>query len=145
MTGVPLAERLWSRIDRRGPDECWPWLGALCEGYGVIWLGEGRRQLRTHRVAWTLTNGPIPDGLVLDHLCRNRTCCNPAHLEPVTFVENILRGQGAPAINAAKTECVRGHPFDPANTYITARGHRSCRQCQRIYQKAWMRQRRANS
>ena len=63
----------------------------------------------------------------------------------MTSRENILRGEGGAAVNAAKTECVRYHPFDPENTYITARGHRSCRQCQRLYQKAWMRQRRADS
>ena len=57
-------------------------MGALCEGYGVIWLGEGRRQVKAHRAVWALTREPLPDGLVLDHLCRNRRCVNPAHLEP---------------------------------------------------------------
>ena len=70
----PLAERFWPKVDRRGPDECWPWLAATTYGYGVIG-DEDARMMKAHRVAWSLIIGPIPDGLVLDHLCRNRACC----------------------------------------------------------------------
>ena len=104
-------------------------------------LGDDRgQQVKAHRVVWSLTNGPIPDGLVLDHLCRNRACCNPAHMEPVTIGENVMRGETIPARNAAKTECGNGHPFDPENTYISTRGARVCRRCHAL----WEAQRRRN-
>lgn len=73
----------------------------------------------------------IPDGLHLDHLCRNPMCINPSHLEPVTQKENTLRGFSVPAINARKTECKRGHPFTPENTIIKKLG-KACRICQRV-------------
>lgn len=85
-----------------------------------------------HRFAYMVHVGPIPDGLVLDHLCRNRACCNPLHLEPVSNRTNVLRGVGGPATNIAKTDCVRGHPFDEANTRIDSKGHRQCRTCDQV-------------
>ena len=94
------AERFWSKVDRRGLDECWEWLGAkLVKGYGHFFLGgtrqEGnRRWVLAHRFAYEELVGPIPDGLDLDHLCRNVGCCNPAHLEPVSRSVNLLRGVG---------------------------------------------------
>lgn len=129
-----LAESLWSRVDRSaGPDSCWLWLGPRnSDGYGMLFHGYAR--LRAHRVAYELTMGPVPDGLVLDHVrargCEHRHCVNPAHLEPVTQRENLLRGRGWPAINAQKTHCKHGHEFTPANTYWRERG-RDCRSCHR--------------
>ena len=77
--------------------------------------------------------GPIPEGLTLDHLCRVRACVNPAHLEPVTLRENTLRSPSAPtAINARKTECLRGHAFTPENTWVH-RSRRCCRECKRSW------------
>lgn len=97
-------------------------------GYGKVRVGGGKIA-RAHRVAYECAKGPIPDGLVIDHLCRNKACCNPDHLEAVTQRENTLRGMG-PSANAAKlTHCKRGHPFDSANTSINTRGHRVCRAC----------------
>lgn len=92
MTGrrAPLEERLWRRVQRGGPDECWPWTGyRTAKGYGQIGVGPGDRTLIvTHRVAWSLSNGPIPEGLVIRHTCDNPPCCNPAHLIPGTKADN---------------------------------------------------------
>jgi hypothetical protein len=89
---VPLADRFWAKVDRRGPDDCWIWLGAkISSGYGTIYFGGKVRIVLAHRVAFELEVGPIPDGLELDHLCFERACVNPAHLEPVTKQENLRR------------------------------------------------------
>ena len=118
-----------SRVDRSaGSDACWPWTGAISSaGYGVVKLG-GRRDspiLLAHRVAFTLDRGPVPHGLQLDHLCRNRACCNPAHLEPVTPKVNTQRA------TALITHCPKGHEYTPANTAIQKSGGRRCRTCHR--------------
>lgn len=75
----PLAERFWEKVEKRGPTDCWPWLGGHdAEGYGFLY--EAGRMQRAHRVAWTLTHGPIPGRQVCCHSCDNPTCCNPSHL-----------------------------------------------------------------
>lgn len=122
----PIA-RFWARVDRRGADDCWPWLaGAVPGGYGRFHV-DGR-PVATHRFAYELACGPIPDGLQLDHLCRNRICVNPAHLEPVTCRENVRRGIGISAVNARKTSCDHGHPLSGDNLVIVC-GRRTCRAC----------------
>ena len=99
----------------------------LPNGYGHFSIKHKFRL--AHRVAYELSVGPIPEGLTIDHLCRNHLCVNPAHLEPTTQRVNILRGTGPSALNAVKTACLRGHSFDAQNTITNKRGTRSCRQC----------------
>ncbi len=129
--------RFWSKVDKAGPIPTWaPFLGPCW-----LWLppddGNGYGQfhrkgsvIRAHRFAYEDMVGPIPDGLELDHLCRVRRCVNPSHLEPVTTEENLLRGMGPAAINARKTHCPQGHPYDEANTY-RYKNKRGCRACVR--------------
>lgn len=87
-----------------------------------------------HRFVWEGLYGPVPDGLCLDHLCRNKKCVNPEHLEPVTMRENALRGIGITAINSKKVSCHRGHPLSGDNLIIKSDGARNCRQCKNILQ-----------
>lgn len=108
---------------------CWLWLLSLDkDGYGKS--GDSR----AHRVSYQAWNGEIPAGLVIDHKCRVRCCCNPAHLRAVTPSQNTMENSGGPALaNSRKTHCPRGHQYDDANTRITVSGgniHRACRACE---------------
>jgi hypothetical protein len=119
---APLRDpnRLWDRVDF--DEDCWIWLGPVNRsGYGHL-----RRFGYVHRLAWELLRGPIPEGMTVDHLCRNRVCVRPDHLELVTRAENIRRE------NAARKCCPRGHVYDDANTYLykNKRGCRTCRAAQ---------------
>lgn len=130
---VPMAQRLEQSV-RVDDDGCWVWTKWLDpNGYGMIAPGDGARRVFAHRAAYTIWIGEVPQGLELDHLCRNRACVNPLHLEPVTHKENILRGLAPSALNAAKTHCSRGHEFNDANTYWRPNGGgRDCRPCDAI-------------
>lgn len=147
-TTTSVEERFWAKVDKRGSADhpfCWVWTAyTLPNGYGMFNLGEGQKDY-SHRIAYAWLVEPIADGLVTDHLCRNRACCNPAHLEPVTQRENVRRGDSrlhVPAWQAASAatkraldHCKHGHAFDEANTIRRASGGRDCRACQAAYQR----------
>lgn len=123
--------RFWSKVDRSaGPDACWLWMGARRpQGYGLFW--HRTRMVSAHRYSYELEHGPIPEGLYIDHVhargCRSTSCVNPAHLEVVTFEENMRRW------SATVTHCKRGHPYNEANTYVRRDrpGNRMCKACRR--------------
>jgi hypothetical protein len=131
MARKPAGLRLWAKTDRNAGEEgCWLWLGAKThDGYGRMSKGiRGEGWWYVHRLSWELVNGPIPQGLFLDHLCRVRNCVNPLHLEVVTTKENVRRGMG----HGKETQCPAGHPYDEANTYIDKLNRRRCRMCMRV-------------
>lgn len=139
-----VERRFWAKVNKNGPvpeyrpdlGPCWLWTVYLRpNGYGAFrWQGHGQH---AHRCAYELLVGPIPEGMVPDHLCRVPACVKaianeqgPAHLEIVTPLENARRGT-AGWVNRAKTHCPQGHPYDEANTYRSPSGRRVCRACQR--------------
>lgn len=143
--GDPV-RRFWFYVRKDTTSDCWAWTGYLDDdGYGRIW--DGQRRQRAHRFSYELHVGPIPDGLVIDHLCRNILCVNPDHLEPVTDRVNILRGTAPTAKHAIKTGCVNGHPFSPENTYTYGPDNRwrKCRECMRINDRKTAARKRAMS
>lgn len=136
----------WASV---GKADCWEWTGRLMpNGYGRFGFYDEvigcDLAWTAHRAAWELSLGEIPHGLQLDHLCRNRVCVNPAHLEVVTNRENGLRGDSPAARNARKTQCPAGHPLSGDNLMVDQKGHRRCRTCiketrRRIDQKRYLR------
>lgn len=133
------SEKLFKRVtfEKSG---CWLWHGNMVwNGYGYLQIGAktqgNRRGIYAHRLAYELFVGPIPVGKELDHLCRIRNCVNPAHLEAVTHLENVRRGdarKSAAKVHGTKTHCKHGHPFDEKNTHWRLTGGRTCRTCARL-------------
>jgi hypothetical protein len=142
------AERFWSHVDTSG--DCWLWTGSL-NGFGYarfsVTIAPRRRiNYGAHVWAWEQEHGPVPAGLELDHLCRNRRCVNPAHLEAVSHQENVLRGVTLAASNLLKTHCPQGHPYSPENTYVLHHGNgtqRQCKTCSNARATAYMKAKRA--
>ena len=114
-------------------DGCWIWMGPRYRGQYGTFMAK-KQHFLAHRASYEHSIGTIPDGLVLDHLCRNPLCINPSHLEPVSNRTNILRGRSPFALNAAKTHCKRGHPL--INAWLH-RGRRVCRECSRQRLQEW--------
>jgi hypothetical protein len=122
-------ERFWNKV--LFTSDCWEWQGSVKKsGYGRFHLTHSLA-VRAHRFAYQLMVGEIPKGLVLDHLCRNRSCVNPNHLEIVTIGENVLRGDTFSAKNKKKTHCSNGHPLTENNLYKQNNNWRICIICLR--------------
>ncbi len=138
---TPALERFHASYKVNPEKGCWEWQGSLYKGYAKF--NDDGVAHKAHRYSYEMHVGPIPDGLVLDHLCRNRRCVNPKHLEPVTDAVNILRGVSPPAMNAQKTHCQNGHLLSGPNVYNAPNGQRTCRECRRNYLREYMRRRRA--
>lgn len=120
--------------------DCWIWTGAKARGYGSIYIG--RKNRKTHRVSYELFVGPIPKGLHLDHICRNPSCCNPAHLEPVTHAENARRGIAGQYMRermASKEVCAKGHSYQENEYRSPKTGYRHCKECSRQAVREWRR------
>lgn len=123
----PMADRFWPKVEVW---DCWEWKASKnAYGYGQFYTGETMRL--AHVISYQLLVGEVPAGLDLDHLCRNRSCVNPDHLEPVTRRENIARGSSVVARQMEQTECKYRHPLSGDNSYIDGRGRRVCRACVR--------------
>ena len=126
----PWWERFWSKVDATG--ECWEWAGyGNAQGYGLFRTDVGGSDGCAHRIVWELLIDSIPEGLVMDHLCRNRRCVNPDHLEVVTHKVNIRRGFSLAARRARQTHCIHGHRYTFENTLRNRNGTRRCATCTR--------------
>lgn len=135
-----LPPRFWAKVEVQ-PNGCWFWMGGRFDnGYGSFQIGG--RSVSSHRWAFQQLIGPFPSGLESDHLCRARACVNPAHIEPVTHSENVLRCDHH---QRRKTHCPKGHPYDERNTHMRPSGGRRCRACSRIERREYREKRRLAS
>lgn len=125
-----VIETFWSKVERT--DSCWVWKGPISRGYGQFQLPHRRTKTLAHRFSMAIAN-KLDDDLYVDHLCRNRACVNPDHLEMVTNGENVLRGIGPTAVNARKKLCNRGHPLSGENLILQKGGKRQCKICKRLW------------
>lgn len=140
LTEKTIAEFL-KRLIKGTEEECWNWSGdKATNGYSRLRDSSGKK-VGAHRLSYTIFKGEIPEALEIDHLCRNRWCLNPAHLEAVTTKTNVLRGIGPAAFNSHKTHCIRGHPLSGGNL-ILKNNKRNCRICVQLWDREYQRNRR---
>jgi hypothetical protein len=126
------ASRFWDSVNitpNTTHSECWLWVGRR-DDFGYGHFKTKGRNLKAHRVAWTLKHGPTPDDKTVDHICRNPCCVNPSHMALVSNKDNILRGSSPTARNALKTHCIRGHELAGVNIRMY-RGRRYCLACEK--------------
>ena len=141
-----LPARFWRKVNKNGPipadrpelGPCWTWSGSTtARGYGR-WRVSGKT-VYVFRSTYEDVHGAVPEDKELDHLCRNKSCCNPSHLEPVTHAVNCQRGD-ARALKMAITHCPKGHPYDEKNTIkksLKSGGvNRVCRLCKQAQERA---------
>lgn len=128
----PVAERFMEKVVLIPESTCWYWIGStIPQGYGYF-SHNGKKRV-AHRVSYELFVGPLDTQKQIDHLCRERGCVNPRHLEPVSAHENVHRSDRTIAsIHSKKTHCPRGHQYNEENTHRNAKGGRRCRACDRI-------------
>lgn len=132
MNKKPIEDRLRKYVKKT--KSCWEWTGCKSSGYGVTY--KDGRQVYAHRLMYEMYVSKIPQGLVCDHICRNRSCVNPKHIEIVSIKENVLRGFGLAAENAKKKVCKYGHKFTKGNTTINVykgKIRRQCKTCVKIW------------
>lgn len=130
-----VASEVMRRVLIDDTSGCWNWTTTPFQNSGYGRIKVVGRVMVAHRFAWEVLRGPIPQGMQLDHLCRNRRCVNPEHLEVVTPRTNVLRGETIVAANYAKTHCHHGHPLNGANLFVRRDGRRRCRTCEKANQK----------
>jgi hypothetical protein len=131
-------ESFWALVAKLPGDGCWVWQGHVSSnGYGK--MGYGGKAWYVHRLSYEIARGPIPLDLTIDHLCRNKRCVNPTHLETVPMLVNVARG------NPLKTHCKRGHALTAENLYANKHGIRVCRLCGIMRQRIWLRANREHS
>jgi hypothetical protein len=132
-----LEERIWPKVNKNGKimpnmdSACWEWIGSkMSSGYGQIIIKENNkwRPRPAHVIVYEIMVGSIPKGLEPDHLCRNRACVNPSHIEPITHKKNVMRGTSPVVDQVKRTHCPKGHPYDEENT-LRRRGKRECYKC----------------
>jgi len=134
-------KRFFSKIE--GRHNCWIWKAYRDkDGYGNITIN--KQPKRAHCISYELFKGEIPQGLQIDHLCRNTSCVNPEHLEVVTLRENLLRGDTYAANNIKKTHCPQGHEYNKANTYRDKNDGWYCRLCRRVAQQRYLQKQKVN-